>query len=140
MGRRMMKNKKRLVIVSNLVIFIILALPFGFFYVLNNGNPLTKYIADKKVPVYLMEKGYSMDDLKESHYVEPKHTINRKFYHGRYMVVFNDEPAITYYYGITKIRHKVKQFCEKDKISSIGIADTINDETKHSEKDCTNSR
>lgn len=136
----MIINKKRLVIVSSLVIFIILISPFGFFYVLNNGNPLTKYIAEKKVPVYLMEKGYAMDELKESHYVQPKHTINRKFYHGHYMVVFKDEPDITYYYGVTKFKHKVMQFCEKEKISSIGITDTIKDKTKHSEKDCTNSR
>ena len=118
------------------LIFIIVSVPIGFFYVLSNGNPYTNYIADKKVPKYLEEKGYTVNDIEESHYVEPKHTINKDFYHGHYMVIFKDEPAVTYYYGITKKGKQVKQFCEKDTIPFYSIAES---ETKHSEVKCINS-
>lgn len=118
---------------------IIVVIPFGFFYVLNNGNPYTKYIADKNVPVYLEEKGYTENDIEELHYVEPKHIINNDFYHGHYMVIFQDEPDVTYYYGITQKGKLVKQFCEKDKLSSDGVTDIVETETKYSEKKCVNS-
>lgn len=122
-----------------LIIVIIMALPFGFFYVLNNGNPYTNYIADKKVPKYLEGKGYTENDIEESHYIEPKHIINKDFYHGHYMVIFKDEPDVTYYYGITKKGKQVNQFCEKDKLSSAGVTDIVESETKHSEEKCMNS-
>lgn len=37
-------------------------------------------------------------------------------------------------YGITKKEKQVKQFYEKDKLSSDGVTESIEDETKHSEK------
>ena len=122
-----------------IIVLIIVAVPFSFLYVLNNGNPYTNYITDKKVPKYLEEKGYTENDIEESHYVEPKHMINKDFYHGHYMVIFKDEPEITYYYGITKKGKHVKQFCEKDKLSSDGVTNIIESETKHSEEKCINS-
>ena len=122
-----------------LIILIIAAIPLGFIYVLSNGNPYTNYIADKNVPVYLEEKGYTENDIEESHYVEPKHIINNDFYQGHYMVIFQDEPDVTYYYGITKKGKQVKQFCEKDKISSDGVTGIVETETKYSEKKCFNS-
>ena len=132
--------KKRIIwFAMGLITLIIMAIPFVFFYVLNNGNPYTKYIADKNVPVYLEEKGYTENDIEESHYVEPKHIINNAFYHGHYMVIFQDEPDVTYYYGMTKKGKLVKQFCEKDKISSDGVTDIVETETKYSEKKCVNS-
>ncbi|MER2261271.1 MAG: hypothetical protein ABS934_04600 [Psychrobacillus sp.] len=46
--------KKRIIwFAMGLITLIIVAIPFVFFYVLNNGNPYTKYIVDKNVPVYL---------------------------------------------------------------------------------------
>lgn len=78
-------------------------------------------------------------DIEESHYVEPKHIINNDFYHGHYMVIFQAEPDVTYYYGITKKGKLVKQFCEKDKLSSDGVTDIVETETKYSEKKCGNS-
>lgn len=72
--------KKIIWFVVGLIILVIVVLPFGFFYVLNNGNPYTNYIADKNVPVYLEEKGYTKHDIEESHYVEPKHIINKDFF------------------------------------------------------------
>jgi len=96
-------------------------------------------MADKNIPEYLQEMGYTENDIEDAHYVEPKHTINREFYHGHYMVIFKDEPDVTYYYGITKKGKRIQQFCEKDKLSSDGVTETIEDATKHSEKNCANS-
>ena len=110
-----------------------------FIYLLNNGNPYEKYLANKNVPVYLEKQGHTESDIEESHYVEPKHGINNDFYHGHYMVIFKDEPDVTYYYGFTKKEKQVRQFCEKDILSSDGITDTTEENTKHSEKDCAKS-
>ena len=132
-------KKKIIWFASGLIILIIMAITISFFYMLNNGNPYTKYIADKKVPVYLEEKGYTENDIEESHYAEPKDIINNDFYSGQYMVIFQDEPDVTYYYGITKKGKQVKQFCEKDKLSADGITDIIETETKYSEKQCVHS-
>ncbi|MEW9676082.1 DUF3139 domain-containing protein [Lentibacillus sp. L22] len=131
--------KKGIWIAIGVILLIVIATPFVFIYLLNNGNPYTKYLANKNVPVYLEEQGYTENDIEESHYVEPKHGINSDFYHGHYMVIFKDEPEVTYYYGITKKGKQVKQFCEKDILSSDGITDTIEENTKHSEKDCSKS-
>ncbi|WP_079710334.1 DUF3139 domain-containing protein [Paraliobacillus ryukyuensis] len=132
-------NKKRILITLSLFILIVVAIPIGFIYVLNNGNPYVKYIADKYVPEYLEEKGYTKDKIEESHYVEPKHIINKDFYHGHYMVVFKDETDTTYYYGITKDGKEVRQFCEKDVVSSDGVTHIVEDETNYSEATCVHS-
>ena len=132
-------KKKNMWFAMGIIILIIAAIPLGFIYVLSNGNPYTNYIADKNVPVYLEENGYTENDIEESRYVEPKHIINNDFYQGHYMVIFQDEPDVTYYYGITKKGKQVKQFCEKDKISSDGVTGIVETETKYSEKKCVNS-
>lgn len=85
------------------------------------------------------EQGYTESDIEESHYVEPKHIINKDFYQGHYMVAFKDEPDVTYYYGITKKGKQVKQFCEKDKLLPDGVTDIFEGETKYSEEKCVNS-
>lgn len=131
--------KKGIWIAISVILLLIIATSFVFIYLLNNGNPYTKYLANKNVPVYLEEQGYTESDIEESHYVEPKHIINKDFYQGHYMVVFKDEPDVTYYYGITKKGKQVKQFCEKDKLLPDGITDIIEGETKHSEGNCINS-
>ena len=125
--------------ISVIVIIGIICVPIGFIYVLNNGNPYTKYLANKHVPAYLEEQGYTEDLLKEAHFVEPKHLINKDYYHGHYMVIFEDEPNTTYYYGVTKKGKQVRQFCEKDILSSDGVTNIVEDETRHSEKSCVNS-
>ena len=112
---------------------------FVFIYVLNNGNPYTKYWVNKKMPTYLEEQGYKDSDIEVSHFVEPKHIINKDFYHGHYMVIFKDEPNMTYYYGITKKGKRVKQFCEKDNLLPNGVTDIFEGETKHSEEKCVKS-
>jgi len=131
--------KKSVWIVISLILLLIIASPSVLIYFLNNGNPYTKYLADKHVPLYLEEKGYTEDEIEEAHYVEPKHVINKEFYQGHYMVIFKDEPNITYYYGIKKKQKLVKQFCEKDILSADGVTDISEEKTKHSEKDCANS-
>ncbi|MGE7947633.1 DUF3139 domain-containing protein [Lysinibacillus sp. NPDC093688] len=118
-----MKKKKIYITISILIAIIVIAIPMGFIYVLNNGNPYTKYIANKYVPEYLEEKGYTDEKIEKSHYVEPKYLINKDFYHGHYMVIFKDEPNTTYYYGITKKGKQVQQFCEKDILSPDGVTD-----------------
>lgn len=132
-----MKRNKWIAI--SVPLLIIIVTPIVAIYFLNNGNPYTKYLANKNVPVYLEEQGYTENDIVESHYVEPKHVINNDFYQGHYMVIFKDEPEVTYYYGITKKGKTVKQFCEKDILYSGGIIDTTTKNTKHSEKDCDKS-
>ncbi|MEW9111425.1 MAG: DUF3139 domain-containing protein [Cytobacillus gottheilii] len=116
--------------------------PLVVIYLLNNGNPIHEYLTDKYIPAYLEEQGYSNDELATAHFVEPKHTINKDFYHGHYMVEFKDEPDFTYYYGVTKKGKEVKQFCERDWVYStqkpISYYDKKN-KSKHLENDCVNS-
>ncbi|MBM7647848.1 hypothetical protein JOC78_000788 [Bacillus ectoiniformans] len=129
-------NKRTKVIL--LFSIILIASPIGFVYVLNNGNPYTKYIANKYIPEHLEEIGYEKGQLKVSDYGEPKYLINKDFYHGHYMVVFIDEPDTRYFYGVTKKGKQVKQFCEKDVLSANGVSDMVVSKTKHSEKKCVN--
>ncbi|WP_232217780.1 DUF3139 domain-containing protein [Virgibacillus sp. SK37] len=51
-------------IIISLILLTILASPFGIIYLLNNGNPYTKYIANKNVPQYLHEMGYLETDIE----------------------------------------------------------------------------
>ena len=67
--RRKGMKKKLMWSALILIVLIIVAVPVAFFYVLSNGNPYTNYIADKKIPKYLEEKGYTVNDIEESHYV-----------------------------------------------------------------------
>ena len=131
--------KKSIWIAISVILILVIATPFVVIYLLNKGNPYTKYMANKNVPVYLEEQGYKESDIEELHFVEPKHVINKDFYHGHYMVVFRDEPDVMYYYGLTKKDKQVKQFCEKDKLLPNGVIDIFEGETKHSEEKCVNS-
>lgn len=118
------------------IVLFILSAPFILLYVLNNGNPITKYMVHRYIPAYLENQGYTKDDMQNAHYVEPKYIINKDYYHGHYMVIFKDEPEITYYYGLSKRGKKVKQFCEKDELLPNGVTDINEESTKHSEQDC----
>lgn len=131
--------KKSIWIAIGIILILVIATLFVFIYLLNNGNPYTKYLANKNVPVYLEEQGFIKSDIEELNYVEPKHIINKDFYHGHYKVVFKDESDVTYYYGITKKGKQVKQFCEKDKLLPNGVTDIFEAETKHSEEKCVHS-
>ncbi|MDR7071059.1 DUF3139 domain-containing protein [Fictibacillus barbaricus] len=122
------------------ILTVIIASPFCFIYFLNNGNPYTKYVANKLVPVHLKEKGYTKEEIEAAIYVEPKYVINRNFYHGHYMVVFKDEPDLSYYYGVTKKGNHVKQFCEKEKQLPDFSTETVESRTIHSENKCVKSQ
>ncbi|MCG3087465.1 DUF3139 domain-containing protein [Sporosarcina cyprini] len=115
-----------------LLIIGFISLPKIIIYFLNNGNPYDKTVVTKHVPAYLEKQGYTDSDIAEQRYLEPKHTINRKVLHGHYVVIFKDEPGLEYYYGVTKFRKKVVQFCGKEDQSG----ELITEKTKHSEKDC----
>lgn len=132
------KDKIRLSILI-LIVFLMIGIPFSVLYVLNNGNPYTKYLVEKYVPDYLKQKGYSDSEIKLRQYVEPNYLINQEVYHGHYEVIFIDEPNTTYYYGVTKKEKKVIQFCEKDVISKDGVTDTATEPLKHSEENCLHS-
>ncbi len=129
-------NRNRLsALITIIIILAVFTVPAAYLYVLNNGNPYTKYIVNQHVPDYLKEKGIPQDMIKKSHYVEPKYLINGDFYHGHYMVIFKDEPDITYYYGGTNKGKQVEQFCEKDKVSS-DVTKIVEHQTQHTEKGC----
>jgi hypothetical protein len=143
MGISIMKIESKKILKPLLILIflltVIIAVPFCFIYFLNNGNPYTKYVANKLVPVYLEEEGYTKEDIKLASYIEPKYVINRDFYHGHYMVVFKDEPNLTYFYGVTKKEKHVIQFCEKDKQLPDFSTETVESRTKHSENKCVKS-
>ena len=58
-----MKRNKWIAI--SVPLLIIIVTPIVAIYFLNNGNPYTKYLANKNVPVYLEEQGYTESDIEE---------------------------------------------------------------------------
>ncbi|GIN87471.1 hypothetical protein J6TS2_38570 [Heyndrickxia sporothermodurans] len=131
------KYKLRIFVIA--ILIIVIGIPCGYLYLLNNGNPYNRYIVNKYIPSYIEKKGYSKEDIKEQDYVEPKHLINKDYFHGHYMVIFKDEPQITYYYGVSKKGRHVKQFCEKDESLANSTIDINEKMTKHSEMNCVRS-
>ncbi|PLS19749.1 hypothetical protein CVD28_00615 [Bacillus sp. M6-12] len=113
--------------------------PYAVSYYLNHGNPYHQYMVNKYIPPYIEEQGYTKEDIEMAGYIEPKYLINRDYLHGHYEVVFKDELDITYFYGVEKWNHKVKQFCERDTLRPDGVIDITKGNTKHLEKDCINS-
>lgn len=128
--------------ISIIVIGIFVWVPLVGFYLLNFGNPIHKFVANRYVPEYLKKQVYEDDDISESHYVEPKHRVNKDYYHGHYTVVFKDEPYMYYYYGVSKKSKEVVQFCERDWQGATdgNIIDFYekNNTSKHLEEDCVN--
>ncbi|MGM9923354.1 MAG: DUF3139 domain-containing protein [Bacillus sp. (in: firmicutes)] len=127
--------KVPLLIIFLLLVVSIFLFPVGVIYILNNGNPYTNYLINKSLPPYLEQKGYSDENILEQHTVGPKDTINKSYYHDRYMVIFKDEPNVSYYYGIKKRGKLIKQFCEKDVLVK-GYTTINTEQTKHSEEKC----
>jgi hypothetical protein len=132
-----MKLKSRIrVTIIVLFTFFILGLPLDILYVLNNGNPYTKFLVNKYVPKYLEGNGIKDEDLITGHYVEPSYLINKAVYHGHYEVIFKDEPQTSYYYGVIRKGKNVIQFCEKDVDLPDGSTETSTEKLKHGEKNC----
>lgn len=128
--------KKLFYTLAIIVGICVIVVPLLFIFVLNNGNPYTKYIVEKHVPNHLEQQGYTEKDLREQIYVEPKEKGQDGFYQGQYKVVFKDEPNITYYYGVMKKDKEVQQFCEKEIVQN-DETEYITTTTKHSESNCT---
>ncbi|MBP3950236.1 DUF3139 domain-containing protein [Bacillus sp. YZJH907-2] len=113
------------------------SIPFAFIYVLNNGNPYERYLANKYIPSHLEDMGYGEEDILKQLYIETKHSINNNVYHGHYKVIFKDEPQLEYLYGVTKNGKNVVQFCEKETlITSNTYAEMTTEKTIHSEQEC----
>ncbi|MDN4493933.1 DUF3139 domain-containing protein [Ureibacillus aquaedulcis] len=127
---------KRKVLVSVLIVFLLIlfGVPASFLYILENGNPYTRYLADKHIPEYLENQGYTKEDLKDAHYVEVNYRVNKKIYSGFYDVIFNDEKGVIYSYGITRKGKDVVQLCEKMGVHTPTVTKAI-----HSEEGCVKS-
>jgi hypothetical protein len=135
------KLKKLLLFSIILTTLIIIIWPFAIIYLLNNGNPYTKYLANKHIPIYFEEKGYTKEDILEKRYVEDnKGVFNEDFYRGHFMVIYKDEPNVKYFYGLTKDGKHVKQFCEKVKFIEHRWTSVDDINTKHSDPHCVNHR
>lgn len=130
-------NRKSKVIYILFISFVVIALlsPLLFILLLNYGNPYTQFILNKKLPPYLEQRGYSDEDILEEHTIEPKYIINRDYDHAHYEVTFEDEPNVSYFYGIKKRGKSIEQFCEKEVLVE-GITTTNTGQTKHSEEKC----
>ena len=135
MRTKVNRSKVIIKIIFKLFVASIFLVPLGIFYLLNYGNPYTQFILNKKLPPYLEQRGYSDEDILEPHTVAPKLIINKDYYHAHYMVIFKDEPDVTYYYGIKKREKSVEQFCEKNVLME-GVTTTNTGQTKHSEEKC----
>ena len=137
MGNKI-KNKPALFLIC-LVILIIIAVPIAGIFIISDGHPYDMYVVNKAASAHLQSNGYSKDDLLEAHYVHKSSLDNANYCDGQYMVVFEDEPDIAYYYSVSKDQHDVVQIAEKDYTSKDGTCETITDVTKHTEQNCIHS-
>ncbi len=122
------------------VLLLFVSFPFVVIYLLNNGNPYTRYWTEKQVPAHLEAQGYTKGDLLEDHWVLPNYRINNDIYTDGYMVRFKDEPTVTYTYGVKRHGKNIVQYCEKE-IEATDIQDSFlisSGPTEHSESTCIN--
>ncbi|SNZ14169.1 Protein of unknown function [Terribacillus aidingensis] len=140
-----MKKYRWRVIRTGVILLLLISTPFAFLYLLNNGNPYTRFWTEKQVPSHLAEQGYTDDDYLEAHWVLPNYRINKDIYTDGFVVRFKDEPNVVYTYGVKRHGKEVVQYCEKE----IGEAESDDalqivismDEpsAKHSESTCIDS-
>lgn len=119
----------------SLIILILFILFAGIIYLMNNGNPYEKHITNKYIPSYLEEQGYKANDIQKQVYVETTGNLNKEYYTGHHMVIFKDEPNVTYYYGVKKRGKETAQFCERE-LNVNGFRKLLTRATKHSEANC----
>lgn len=127
-------KKKILLGVVIVLLLIVFGVPASFLYILQNGNPYTRYLADKHIPEYLENQGYTKKDFKDAHYAEVNYSVNKKIYSGMYDVIFNDETNVIYSYGITRKGKDVVQLCEIQGVHAQPVTKAI-----HSEESCVKS-
>lgn len=132
------KNKPAILLIS-LVILILIAVPIAGLFIISDGHPYDMYMVNKAAAAHLENNGYTKDDILEAHYVHGSNLEEEDYYAGQYMVVFNDEPDITYYYGVSKENHHVAQIAEKDCTLEDGTLKTTTNTTKHTEDHCITS-
>ncbi|MDU0071200.1 MULTISPECIES: DUF3139 domain-containing protein [Bacillus] len=88
---------KRLNVILGLISAVLLIGPYAIFYVLDHGNPIMNAWVRSDAEKHLSEIGYQEKDYKENHVIELKTVINKDYFLTQYMVVFKDEPDMTYY-------------------------------------------
>jgi hypothetical protein len=139
------KKYRKRVIGAGVTLLLLISTPFVILYLLNNGNPYTRYWTEKQVPAHLAEQGYTDNDYLEAHWVLPKYRINKDIYTDGFVVRFKDEPNVIYTYGVKRHGKEVVQYCEKE----IGEAESndalqtaksvVQSSAKHSESTCIDS-
>ena len=129
------KNKPALFLIF-LVIFILIAVPVTGIFIISAGHPYEMYVVNKAAAAHLESNGYTEDDFFEAHYVQGSTIENEDYYEGQYMVIFQDEPHITYYYNVSRKNHHVAQIAEKECTLQDGTLKITTDTTKHTESHC----
>ena len=129
------KNKPALFLIF-LVIFILVSVPIAGIFIISDGHPYEMYVIKKAAVAHLESNGYTEDDFYEAHYVQGSNIKNNDYYEGQYMVVFQDEPNITYYYGVSRKNRHVTQIAAKDCTLQDGTIRTTTQTTKHTEAHC----
>lgn len=137
--QKKIKNKPALFLIF-LVIFILIAVPVTGIFIISGGHPYEMYVINKAASAHLESNGYTEDDFFEAHYVQGSTMENGDCYEGQYMVIFQDEPHITYYYGVTRKNHHVVQIAEKECTLQDGTLKITTDTTKHTESHCIYSK
>ncbi|MFT9846456.1 DUF3139 domain-containing protein [Aneurinibacillus sp. REN35] len=117
------------------ILGMILLSPFALIYILNHGIPWMNYFIKQETVKHLHNMGHNPEAILEQHTIAPKMSINKDYYHTHYMVIFKDEPTVTYYYGKRKLHGSLDQFCEKD-ITKDGATESTTAKAKHSENSC----
>jgi len=128
------------IFIIGLVIMIILLVPISWVYIISDGHPYSMFLINKTATAHLEDRGYSKDDMFESHYVHENNMGNNNYCKGQYMVVFQDELDVVYYYGVTKDNHEVVQLAEKEITLENEEIEFTSKHTKHTEEHCVESK
>lgn len=133
--RNFMQNHIGKLIIILVVLIVILTPIFGAL-IISGGHPYSLLIINKQVKEHLKGFGYTKEDIAEAHYIQDNDLDDRLFYEGLYMVKYNDEPNVMYYYAVTKDTKTVKQMIEKEEILVNGEIKITKANRKHTEANC----
>lgn len=91
-------------------------------HLVNNGNPIDKWVVEKRIGEHLEAMGYEEEEMTvHSHYrVEPEprkiseqeDVLPARYHQWQTLVVFKNEASHVYHYGVVKNGKRVEQFCE----------------------------
>ncbi|QXE02836.1 DUF3139 domain-containing protein [Terribacillus sp. DMT04] len=130
---------------TGVILLLLISTPFVILYLMNNGNPYTRFWTEKQVPAHLAEQGYTEDDYLEAYWVLPNYRINKDIYTDGFVVRFKDEPNVVYTYGVKRHGKEVVQYCEKEigeaeSDDALQIVKSMDEPSaKHSESTCIDS-